>query len=123
MTDRGAEAILQHVRDIPTLEHLHVAARMLSEPILSQLRTLEPRVTVSLPWGKAPEKGAIRPRYVRHAKFGRGRVVETVAGTEGKLVIDFDKAGRKTLLAKFVEEDAAEEAPAEEAPVRTPSRP
>lgn len=103
MTDRGAEAIFKHVRDISSLEHLYVDAQMLSEPIMSQLRALEPRVTVSLPEGKVPEKGDAQPRYVRHKMFGRGRVVEV---SEGRLVIDFDKGGRKTLLAKFVEDEA-----------------
>jgi hypothetical protein len=41
-------------------------------------------------------------RLVTHAKWGRGRVVSELDG--GKLVVDFDEAGRKTLLSRFVED-------------------
>lgn len=42
-------------------------------------------------------------RFVQHPKFGRGRVVETrTENGETKLVIDFESAGRKTLLSRFV---------------------
>ncbi len=47
-------------------------------------------------------------RVVVHPKFGRGAVVEErVDGGDPKLVIDFEAAGRKTLLARFVR-DASE---------------
>jgi hypothetical protein len=43
-------------------------------------------------------------RFVTHAKFGRGKVVETrVEGGETKLVIDFDSVGQKVLLERFVQ--------------------
>jgi hypothetical protein len=75
---------------------------------MTRLRALEPRVTVSLPWGKAPEKGEEHPRYIRHAKFGRGRVVEVVPGVEEKLIIDFGDGTQRTLLARFVEDEDAD---------------
>lgn len=60
--------------------------------------TFKPALT-----GKLTVKAAAVERKVAHPKFGRGRVVEekTDAG-DLKLVIDFESAGRKTLLAKFV---------------------
>jgi hypothetical protein len=53
--------------------------------------------------GSVATKPAKPERTVAHPKFGRGKVVEekTDAG-DLKLVIDFENAGRKTLLAKFV---------------------
>ena len=51
----------------------------------------------------APAKPS-HPRYVTHAKFGRGLVVED---REGKLDVDFGgDVGRKTLLRSFVTEAA-----------------
>jgi hypothetical protein len=60
--------------------------------------TFKPALT-----GKVFAKAALPERIVAHPKFGRGKVVEekTDAG-DLKLVIDFESAGRKTLLAKFV---------------------
>ena len=53
-----------------------------------------------VPVKRAPEPPAApRERFVTHPTFGRGRVVE-VSG--GKLVIEFETAGRKTLLERFV---------------------
>jgi len=44
-------------------------------------------------------------RFVVHPKFGRGRVVEArTENGETKLVVEFESAGRKTLLARFVVE-------------------
>ncbi len=44
--------------------------------------------------------GSIRKgAFVRHAKFGVGRVVQTDGG--GKLTVDFDDVGRKRLVAKY----------------------
>jgi hypothetical protein len=41
---------------------------------------------------------------VKHAKFGEGTIVAVDgAGAEAKLTIDFGAAGRKVLLARFVE--------------------
>ncbi len=43
-------------------------------------------------------------RVVLHAKFGRGVLfAEEGSGDGRKMTIDFDDAGRKTLLARFVE--------------------
>jgi hypothetical protein len=43
------------------------------------------------------------PRFVVHPRFGRGRVVEERAGgAETKLVVDFETAGRKTVVARSV---------------------
>jgi hypothetical protein len=60
--------------------------------------TFKPALT-----GKIEVKTALPERTVAHPKFGRGKVVEekTDAG-DLKLVIDFESAGRKILLAKFV---------------------
>jgi len=44
-------------------------------------------------------------RLVAHPKFGRGRVLEErTQDGDAKLVIDFETAGRKTLLARFVKD-------------------
>jgi hypothetical protein len=60
--------------------------------------TFKPALT-----GKLVVKAKAPERTVAHPKFGRGKVVEekTDAG-DLKLVIDFESAGRKILLAKFV---------------------
>lgn len=49
-----------------------------------------------------PEK----PRWVVHKRHGRGLVVGSIPGPKGpKLVIEFETAGRKTLLHSFVEDE------------------
>jgi hypothetical protein len=40
-------------------------------------------------------------RRVKHSVFGVGRLVRELP--EGKVEVHFDKVGRKTLLASFVE--------------------
>ncbi len=53
--------------------------------------------------GSLTVKAAKPERKVAHPKFGTGLVVEEKADAgDLKLVIDFENAGRKTLLAKFV---------------------
>ncbi|MEO7111326.1 MAG: hypothetical protein ABI183_12880 [Polyangiaceae bacterium] len=53
--------------------------------------------------GLVVTKPAKPERKVAHPKFGRGLVVEEKSDAgDLKLVIDFENAGRKTLLAKFV---------------------
>jgi len=48
-------------------------------------------------------KPAAPQRFVTHAKFGRGEVLETLEGQHGKLRIAFAD-GERTVLAKFVTE-------------------
>jgi hypothetical protein len=52
--------------------------------------------------GELGASAASPTHWVSHTTFGRGRVVDALA--DGKLVIEFDTAGRKTLLARFVSE-------------------
>ncbi|APR77917.1 Hypothetical protein A7982_03264 [Minicystis rosea] len=53
--------------------------------------------------GALPVARAEPVRFVAHPKFGRGRVLETrTENGETKLVIAFETAGQKTLLARFV---------------------
>jgi hypothetical protein len=55
--------------------------------------------------GALPPRAVMRERIVEHPKFGRGRVIEErIENQEPRLVIDFETAGRKTLLARFVTE-------------------
>jgi len=55
--------------------------------------------------GDLPAPKIAVDRFVVHPKFGRGRVVEARAEHgETKLVVDFEGAGRKTLMDKFVSE-------------------
>ena len=47
-----------------------------------------------------------KPRWVVHKRHGRGLVVGSIPGPKGpKLVIEFETAGRKTLLHSFVEDE------------------
>lgn len=46
------------------------------------------------------------PQFVRHPKFGRGRVIERIPGAREKLVVAFEAHGTKTLLADVVEYEA-----------------
>ncbi len=45
---------------------------------------------------------------VRHATFGPGRIVEVSGGTNAKAIIDFDRAGRKTLILEYAASKLAE---------------
>ncbi len=75
---------------------LDVQRRQAQLPLLDE--TFRPALTGVL----AAEPRAV-VRVVLHPKFGRGRVVEERSdGGESKLVVDFETAGQKTLLARFV---------------------
>lgn len=55
--------------------------------------------------GELPPPAVKPERFVKHPKFGRGKVVDAVTEHgETKLTIDFEDTGRKTLLEKFVEQ-------------------
>jgi hypothetical protein len=55
--------------------------------------------------GELPPPPVKPERFVTHPKFGRGKVVESVTEHgDTKLTIDFETAGRKTLLEKYVEQ-------------------
>ncbi len=70
------------------------------EIVVDPVAPRPPRVKPSPPEAK-PEPP--RERFVQHATFGRGRVIERLGdGTDVKLVIEFDGAGRKILLERFV---------------------
>lgn len=57
-----------------------------------------------VPSAQTPSKNVQAPRHAVHPKFGRGVVVAEEGDGDGrKLTINFEDAGTKTLLARFVE--------------------
>ena len=38
---------------------------------------------------------------VRHENFGAGKVLEVIGGTHAKVIVNFDRAGRKTLILEY----------------------
>ena len=67
---------------------------------------VSPHVRATGPSKSAREIEPEKPRWVVHPKHGRGLVVGSIPGPKGpKLVIEFEMAGRKTLLHSFVREE------------------
>ena len=71
------------------------------------MRAASPAVEGDVPPSRfsAPSSGTAayaEGMTVEHGKFGRGRIVAVErASDDVKLVVEFDGAGRKTLLSKF----------------------
>lgn len=104
MTDTGALEILRGMAQLANLEKVWIQANTLSAPIAAQLRAFEPRIKIDLPWGVLPIAGDASSRWVRHARFGRGHVVDVKPG--GKLVVNFEGARPKIVLSQFVTEES-----------------
>ena len=76
---------------------------VVDDPIVSAIVAPRQEAVRALP-KPPPPPPPVQPteRFVRHPTFGRGRVVEQRGD---KLVIEFETAGKKTLLARFVTAD------------------
>jgi hypothetical protein len=74
------------------------------DPIVREIVAPRSEPLRPLPKPPPPPPPPAQPaeRFVRHPTFGRGRVIEQ---RDDKLVIEFESAGKKTLLARFVVAD------------------
>lgn len=75
-------------------QHLQIASSAGYSHFSNEPRSADPGSSTSAP---------VRPgQFVRHPIFGVGRVVEmSELGSQTRLVVQFDRAGRKTLIAEY----------------------